>query len=98
MRTLRRLAVSSFGLLALVACDRDAMYEQNTFSQNVYEAYDECDDAEIRFLSAKHNIQTAFDNCGRRGATFQNFSPTPPPPPDAIRSAPPPLPVSGNAG
>jgi hypothetical protein len=72
MRTLRRLAVSSFGLLALVACDRDALYEQNTFSQNVYEAYDECDDAEIRFLSAKHNIQTAFDNCGSNG--FAHFA------------------------
>lgn len=72
MRTLRRLAASSFALLTLVACDRDAMYEQNSFSQNVYEAYDECDDAEIRFLSAKHNIQTAFDNCGSNG--FAHFA------------------------
>ncbi len=51
-------------LSLLTACDRDSLYGENTFSENVYDAYSECRSGEIRFLSGKHNIQTAFEPCG----------------------------------
>lgn len=59
-----RTALMVLGLAALTACDRDALYAENTLSDNVYEAYAECSPDEISFLAAKHNIQTAFENCG----------------------------------
>ncbi|MED5370303.1 MAG: hypothetical protein VX899_04740 [Myxococcota bacterium] len=50
--------------LLLTACDRDRMYSENTFSDNVYQAYAECSPGEISFLTERHGIQTAFEPCG----------------------------------
>jgi hypothetical protein len=63
------LAVLGLGALTLSAsllagCDRDSLYTENRFSDNVYLAYEECSESEIRFLTAKHNLQTAFEPCG----------------------------------
>jgi len=49
-------------LLLTSACSSDS--EQRSFSQNVGDAFQPCDPAEIRFLATKHNFMTAFDNCG----------------------------------
>lgn len=62
LRTLRFPALAA--LMALTACDRDQVYDQGTFSDNVYLAYQECREGEIRMLTSKHNIQTAFEPCG----------------------------------
>ncbi len=57
---------------ALTACDRDALYSGSSFSDDVYEAYEECSASEIRFLAGKHNLQTVFENCGANN--FGNFA------------------------
>ncbi|MFT5586496.1 MAG: hypothetical protein ACI9VR_004095 [Cognaticolwellia sp.] len=62
LRTLRIPALAA--VMALTACDRDQVYDQGTFSDNVYLAYQECREGEIRMLTSKHNIQTAFEPCG----------------------------------
>ena len=62
-------------LLSLVACDRDALYTQSTFSENVYNAYEECSANEIRFLASKHNIQTAFEPCGSNNFVHYSWAP-----------------------
>lgn len=59
-------------LMALTACDRDQVYDQGTFSDNVYLAYQECREGEIRMLTSKHNIQTAFEACGSNN--FASFA------------------------
>lgn len=62
-------------LLTLTACDRDALYTQSTFSENVYNAYEECSASEIRFLASKHNIQTAFEPCGSNNFVSYSWAP-----------------------
>jgi hypothetical protein len=51
-------------LLTLAACSRDDLYAESSFTDNVAEAFADCDPSEIRFLAGKHAIQTAFRNCG----------------------------------
>ncbi|MCB9793256.1 MAG: hypothetical protein H6741_11060 [Alphaproteobacteria bacterium] len=70
-----RTALMVLGLAALTACDRDALYAENTLSENVYEAYAECSAGEISFLAAKHNIQTAFENCGSNNFVYFAWAP-----------------------
>jgi len=62
-------------LLALLSCDRDALYTQSTFSENVYDAYAECRASEIRFLAGKHNLQTAFEPCGSNNLVHFQWAP-----------------------
>jgi len=59
-------------LSLLTACDRDSLYSETTFSENVYKAYSGCRASEIRFLTGKHNIQTAFEPCGSNN--IQHFA------------------------
>ncbi|MFT4979963.1 MAG: hypothetical protein ACI8S6_005875 [Myxococcota bacterium] len=51
-------------LVAVTGCSREDLYAQSSFTDNVSEAYADCSESEIRFLAGKHNIQTAFRNCG----------------------------------
>lgn len=51
-----------FGLL--LGCDREDVYGKASFTENVAEAYDECDKSEIDFLTAKHDLRLAFEACG----------------------------------
>jgi len=51
-------------LIALSGCSREDLYAQSSFTENVSEAYADCNDSEIRFLAGKHNIKMAFKNCG----------------------------------
>ena len=62
-------------LLTLLSCDRDALYTQSTFSENVYDAYSECRASEIRFLAGKHNLQTAFEPCGSNNIVHFEWAP-----------------------
>ncbi len=63
--TMRNFCIPALAaLLATTACDRDQAYDQGSFSNNVYLAYQECMEGEIRMLTSKHNIQTAFEPCG----------------------------------
>jgi hypothetical protein len=61
--------------LMLTGCDRDAWVPESSFSDAVKEAYKECSASEIRFLSAKHGIQTAFANCGSNNFVHFTWSP-----------------------
>ena len=51
-------------LMVFSGCSREDLYAQSSFTENVSEAYADCNESEIRFLAGKHNIQTAFKNCG----------------------------------
>ena len=61
--------------LILTACSRESMYEEASFKQHVSDSYAECSEAEIRFLSGKHNIQTAFNRCGSNRFAHYHWSP-----------------------
>ncbi len=61
--------------LLLAGCDRDDWVPESSFSESVKEAYSECSEAEIRFLAAKHGIQTAFENCGSNNFVHFSWSP-----------------------
>jgi hypothetical protein len=50
--------------LLSVGCSRDDLYGEATFTDNVAEAYADCDPGEIKFLSGKHNLRLAFRACG----------------------------------
>jgi len=67
-----RPALSLATLLLLGACDREALYGQSSFTENVEAAYAACSSEEISFLSTKQNLQTAFANCGSN--KFANFA------------------------
>jgi len=62
-------------LLTLAGCDRDDLYGESTFSQNVAEAYAECKAAEITFLTGKHALNTAFKPCGSNKFAAATFAP-----------------------
>jgi hypothetical protein len=51
------------------------MYDNGSFSQNVADAFAPCNDGEIRFLSGKHNIQTAFKRCGSNNFAHFQWAP-----------------------
>ncbi len=56
--------MSILTLIVLQGCSRDDLYSESTFTENVAEAFADCNASEIRFLASKHSIQTAFRNCG----------------------------------
>ncbi len=68
----RNLSAGAALLLWSVGCDRQDLYGDATFTDNVKSAYAECSPGEIRFLSAKHGLQLAFDACGSN--KFANFA------------------------
>mgnify|MGYP000751580301 CR=1 FL=1 len=61
--------------LGLTGCDRDDLYGESTFSQNVAEAYAECNAGEITFLTGKHALNTAFKPCGSNKFAAATFAP-----------------------
>jgi len=48
------------------------MYEQKSLTSSIQEVWKDCDPAEISFLTARHGIQTAFENCGAN--PFEHFA------------------------
>jgi len=71
-RTLSRVSATlALTLLALTACEEENFGEAS-FYENVYDAYADCRESEIRFLKGKHGISTAFAECGSNN--FGNFS------------------------
>lgn len=65
--------ISIAALITLAACQQDP--NQATFQQNVAQAFAPCNDAEIRYLSGKHNFQAAFEPCGSNGFIRHSWSP-----------------------
>jgi hypothetical protein len=61
--------------LALPACERDDLYGSSRLSENIEKAYTDCDPREIEFLSVKHNLQLAFDECGSNQFAHIAWSP-----------------------
>jgi len=61
--------------LALLGCSRESMYGDRSLVQDVSDSYAGCNDTEIRFLSEKHNIQTAFKRCGSNRFSHFRYSP-----------------------
>jgi hypothetical protein len=49
---------------------------QPTFTDNVGEAFEPCNSAEIKFLASKHNFMTAFANCGSNNFSHFAWSPS----------------------
>ena len=71
-RTLSRAVVPlALTLFTLSACEEENFGEAS-FYENVYDAYADCRESEIRFLKGKHGISTAFAECGSNN--FRNFS------------------------
>lgn len=64
MTVLSRTSLLCAAAVALAGCSRDDLYGEATFTDNVAEAYAECDAGEIKFLSSKHNLRLAFRACG----------------------------------
>lgn len=69
------LAAVSLAGLALTGCDRDDIYGESSFSQNVALAYAECDAGEIKFLTGKHAIHLGFKPCGSNKFAAATWSP-----------------------
>jgi hypothetical protein len=70
--TLRAALLSA---LLLPACDRESVYGRSDFTENVTEAYDECDKSAISFLTAKHDLRLAFEACGSNHFANVSWSP-----------------------
>ncbi len=62
-------------LLGLLGCEEERFGEA-TFYENVYDAYADCRESEIRFLKGKHGISTAFAECGSNNFGSFSWSPT----------------------
>ena len=62
-------------VFVLGGCSRESMYDDGSFTQNVSDAFAPCNEGEIRFLSGKHNIQTAFRRCGSNKFAHFQWSP-----------------------
>ena len=62
-------------ILLATGCSREDLYAQSSFTENVSEAYAECNESEIRFLASKHNIQTAFKKCGSNNFIDTTWAP-----------------------
>ena len=61
-------------LLALLgACEKDPM--QGSLSENVGMSFSPCSEAEIRFMTQKHNFMTAFRPCGNNDFSAFSWSP-----------------------
>lgn len=56
----------------LVGCNRSSCQPQSSFTDDVSEAYRDCDSAAIEKLKKETNMQTVFSNCGSNG--FRNFA------------------------
>ncbi len=69
----RMLALSLFTVFS--GCSRESMYDDGSFTQNVSDAFADCSEGEIRFLSGKHNIQTAFRRCGSNNFGHYRWAP-----------------------
>lgn len=64
-RSLRRLStLIPLALLPTLWGCQDEDFGEASFYENVYDAYSECRASEIKFLTGKHGIQTAFEECG----------------------------------
>lgn len=74
MMRIQRLWVLG-ALLISPACSRESMYGEDDFSQNVYDSFADCNDAEIKRLAMTHNIQTAFGRCGSNRFSHFSWSP-----------------------
>jgi len=72
-RALPLLAMTS--VVLSWGCDRDDIYGESTFSQNVALAYAECDAGEIKFLTGKHAIHLGFKPCGSNKFAAASWSP-----------------------
>jgi hypothetical protein len=67
-----RPAISAL-LLVLGACETDPM--QGSLSENVGMSFSPCSEAEIRFMTQKHNFMTAFRPCGNNDFTTFSWAP-----------------------
>jgi len=68
----RILAITALlGLLS--ACEADPM--QGSLSENVGLSFSPCTEAEIRFMTQKHNFMTAFRPCGNNDFSTFSWSP-----------------------
>ena len=74
MNRVIRCAPLFVGLLT-TGCDRDDLYGESTFSQNVAQAYAERDAGEIKFLTGKHAIHLGFKPCGSNKFAAATWSP-----------------------
>lgn len=72
MRTHWKLLI---GFVLLTGCKRESLYGGSDFSQDVYESFADCSDAEIKRLAMSHNIQTAFGRCGSNRFSHFSWSP-----------------------
>ena len=62
-------------LVTLGACEEENFGEAS-FYDNVYDAYADCRESEIRFLKGKQGISTAFAECGSNNFGSFSWSPT----------------------
>jgi hypothetical protein len=62
-------------MLALCSCEEENFGEAN-FYENVYDAYADCRESEIRFLKGKQGISTAFAECGSNNFGAFSWSPS----------------------
>ncbi len=72
--TLLLASVQLVGAVALSGCGEENFGEAS-FYDNVYDAYSDCRESEIRFLTGKHGVQTAFDECGSNNFGTFSWSP-----------------------
>ncbi len=78
MTRTRRTLTPSFAVLALTllaGCEEENFGEAS-FYENVYDAYADCNESEIRFLKSKHGLSTAFAECGSNNFGSFSWSPT----------------------
>ncbi len=68
----RLLALSALFAL-LTACESDPM--NGSLSENVGLSFSPCNEAEIRFMTSKHNFMTAFRPCGNNNFTTYAWAP-----------------------
>ena len=61
--------------LLLSGCQADPADGAAALTQSAASVFAECDAAEIRFLTGKHGIQTAFESCGHNAITSMRWSP-----------------------
>ncbi|MBW1878601.1 MAG: hypothetical protein JRJ84_09595, partial [Deltaproteobacteria bacterium] len=71
---MRRSALALVVGLLASGCNNDPT--RASFSENVGEAFAECNPAEIRFLAGKHNFMTAFEPCGSNNFQHYAWSPS----------------------
>ncbi len=72
---MRTISILIIALTVGFGCNRESLYGGSDFSQNVYDSFADCNEAEIRRLSMTHNIQTAFGRCGSNRFSHYSWSP-----------------------